>query len=215
MEGFLDFHALSATTPAPILVCDRSTQTLGSTRASYGTKCASALHFKAREIIPRCPLVCKSGTNSAIAIRTQSLMQKKKPTQKQSRHPEELLSAAAPSRWRRFAHLRTLQVTKRRRTWSFSQYYFIPSLVFLCVCVFNRGSIITPPVHNPPTAHPDGSVCFSHRELLYLCLIFLYFFYLLHYVVYNTVVCICINTIIYFSMDKNRKVRLRPTEGCF
>lgn len=52
--------------------------------------------------------------------------------------------------------------------------------------------------------HPPRSwVClFSHRELLYLCVLFFIFLYgyLLHYVVYNTVVCI--NTIIYFSMEK-------------
>lgn len=52
---------------------------------------------------------------------------------------------------------------------------------------------------------PASWVClFSHRELLYLCVLFFIFLYgyLLHYVVYNTVVCI--NTIIYFSMGQKK-----------
>lgn len=99
---------------------------------------------------------------------------------------------------------------------------FFVSYVVLCsvsVCVlyvFSNGSIIPPPMR---------WVClFSHRELLYLCVLFFIFLYgyLLHYVVYNTVVCI--NTIIYFSMEKKEskannckpgKIRLRHTEVCF
>lgn len=104
---------------------------------------------------------------------------------------------------------------------------FLPvSIIFCLLCcmsvsvcvlyVFSNGSII-------PT--PRRWVClFSHRELLYLCVLFFIFLYgyLLHYVVYNTVVCI--NTIIYFSMEKKDskanyyepgKMRLQHTEVCF
>lgn len=78
--------------------------------------------------------------------------------------------------------------------------FFVSYVLFVSVCVlyvFSNDSII-------PT--PRRWVClFSHRELLYLCVLFFIFLYgyLLHYVVYNTVVCI--NTIIYFSMEKRFK----------
>lgn len=51
----------------------------------------------------------------------------------------------------------------------------------------------------------------SHRELLYLCLIFFNISFMVIYysVVYNTVVCI--NTIIYFSMGGGVKASL---ENC-
>lgn len=69
-------------------------------------------------------------------------------------------------------------------------------VLFQCVyCMFSTVAVLSPP--------PMRWVClFSHRELLYLCVLFFIFLYgyLLHYVVYNTVVCI--NTIIYFSMEK-------------
>lgn len=81
----------------------------------------------------------------------------------------------------------------------FQQYYPLPPMIWVCL--------------------------FSYRELLYLCVLFFIFLYgyLLHYVVYNTVVCI--NTIIYFSME-NRfkskandytpgKIRVRHTEVSF
>lgn len=97
---------------------------------------------------------------------------------------------------------------------------FVPMwyVLFQCVyCMFSAMAVLSPP--------PRRWVClFSHRELLYLCVLFFIFLYgyLLHYVVYNTVVCI--NTIIYFIMEKNdskannykpRKIRLRCTEVCF
>lgn len=64
-------------------------------------------------------------------------------------------------------------------------------------CMFSAMAVLSPP--------PASWVClFSHRELLYLCVLFFIFLYgyLLHYVVYNTVVCI--NTIIYFSMGQKK-----------
>lgn len=71
-------------------------------------------------------------------------------------------------------------------------------VLFQCVyCMFSAMAVLSPP--------PRRWVClFSHRELLYLCVLFFIFLYgyLLHYVVYNTVVCI--NTIIYFSMEKKK-----------
>lgn len=66
---------------------------------------------------------------------------------------------------------------------------------FQCVLyVFSNGSIIPTPMR--------WACLFSHRQPLYLCVLFFIFLcgYLLHHVVYNTVVCI--NTIIYFSMKK-------------
>lgn len=90
-------------------------------------------------------------------------------------------------------------------------------ILFQCVyCMFSAMAVLSPP--------PRRWVClFSHRELLYLCVLFFIFLcgYLLHYVVYNTVVCI--NTIIYFSMEKDSKannykpgkMRLQNTEVCF
>lgn len=63
--------------------------------------------------------------------------------------------------------------------------------------MFSAMAVLSPP--------PASWVClFSHRELLYLCVLFFIFLYgyLLHYVVYNTVVCI--NTIIYFSMGQKK-----------
>lgn len=91
-------------------------------------------------------------------------------------------------------------------------------VLFQCVyCMFSAMAVLSPP--------PRRWVClFSHRELLYLCVLFFIFLYgyLLHYVVYNTVVCI--NTIIYFSMEKKDskannytpgKMRLQHTEVCF
>lgn len=72
-------------------------------------------------------------------------------------------------------------------------------VLFQCVyCMFSAMAVLSPP--------PTRWVClFSHRELLYLCVLFFIFLYgyLLHYVVYNTVVCI--NTIIYFSMEKKNQ----------
>lgn len=106
----------------------------------------------------------------------------------------------------------SLQVTKCRQIWipgvKFNhvftcQYYFFLSLMlfyvlFQCVyCMFSAMAVLSPP--------PRRWVClFSYRELLYLCVLFFIFLYgyLLHYVVYNTVVCI--NTIIYFSMEKKK-----------
>lgn len=94
--------------------------------------------------------------------------------------------------------------------------FFVSCSVSVCVLyVFSNDSII-------PTPKEMGM--FSHRELLYLCVLFFIFLYgyLLHYVVYNTVVCI--NTIIYFSMEKKDskannykpgKMRLQHTEVCF
>lgn len=71
-------------------------------------------------------------------------------------------------------------------------------VLFQCVyCMFSAMAVLSPP--------PRRWVClFSYRELLYLCVLFFIFLYgyLLHYVVYNTVVCI--NTIIYFSMEKKK-----------
>lgn len=98
----------------------------------------------------------------------------------------------------------------------FGSYVVLCSVSVCVLCVFSNGSIIPPPTR---------WVClFSHRELLYLCVLFFIFLYgyLLHYVVYNTVVCI--NTIIYFSMEKKEskannckpgKIRLQYTEVCF
>lgn len=98
--------------------------------------------------------------------------------------------------------------------------FFVSYVVclFQCVyCMFSAMAVLSPP--------PRRWVClFSHRELLYLCVLFFIFLYgyLLHYVVYNTVVCI--NTIIYFSMEKKDskanyyepgKMRLQHTEVCF
>lgn len=104
------------------------------------------------------------------------------------------------------------------------QYYYYFCLLcccyvlFQCVyCMFSAMAVLS------PTPHPQTRCLFSHRELLYLCVLFFIFLYgyLLHYVVYNTVVCI--NTIIYFSMDKKNKgeqleawkIRLRHTEVWF
>lgn len=91
-------------------------------------------------------------------------------------------------------------------------------VLFQCVyCMFSAMAVLSPPSRR--------WVClFSHRDLLYLCVLFFIFLYgyLLHYVVYNTVVCI--NTIIYFSMEKKDskantykpgKIRLQHTEVCF
>lgn len=84
-------------------------------------------------------------------------------------------------------------------------------LCFSVYCMFSAMAVLSPP--------PMRWVCLvSHRELLYLCVLFFIFLcgYLLHSVVYNTVVCI--NTIIYFSMGKDSEAnntRLRHTEVCF
>lgn len=72
--------------------------------------------------------------------------------------------------------------------------------------MFSAMAVLSPP--------PMRWVCqFSHRELLYLCVLFFIFLcgYLLHYVVYNTVVCI--NTIIYFSMKKDTKANNTSLEN--
>lgn len=78
----------------------------------------------------------------------------------------------------------------------FSLSLMLSYVLFQCVyCMFSAMAVLSPPSRR--------WVClFSHRDLLYLCVLFFIFLYgyLLHYVVYNTVVCI--NTIIYFSMEK-------------
>lgn len=54
----------------------------------------------------------------------------------------------------------------------------------------------------PPPSREDGCVCLVIENFyIYVSYFFIFLYgYLLHYVVYNTVVCI--NTIIYFSMGK-------------
>lgn len=77
--------------------------------------------------------------------------------------------------------------------------FFVSYVLVPCVyCMFSAMAVLSPP--------PRRWVClFSHRELLYLCVLFFIFLYgyLLHNVVYKTVVCI--NTIIYFSMENKGK----------
>lgn len=79
------------------------------------------------------------------------------------------------------------------------QYYFLSPLLlfvlFQCVyCMFQRWQYYPSP--------PHGSVCLVLENFyIYVSYFFVFLYgYLLHYVVYNTVVCI--NTIIYFSMGK-------------
>lgn len=74
--------------------------------------------------------------------------------------------------------------------------------------VFIHGSI------NPPWPSTTWVCLCTYRELLYLCVLFFIFLcaYLLHHVVYNTVVCF--NAIIYFSMKEKKEStpRLRRSE---
>lgn len=80
------------------------------------------------------------------------------------------------------------------------QYYFLSLMLsyvlFQCVyCMFQQWQYY-------PSPHGDGSVCLVLENFyIYVSYFFVFLYgYLLHYVVYNTVVCI--NTIIYFSMGK-------------
>lgn len=70
-------------------------------------------------------------------------------------------------------------------------------------------AVLTPP---SPTLQPHGFVCVL-IENFYIYVSYFFIFlcaYLLHHVVYNTVVCF--NAIIYFSMKEKKIPRLRRSE---
>lgn len=103
------------------------------------------------------------------------------------------------------ANMMNLRVLIQTQIFFTCQYYFGWSffivVVFLC---FSVCTVCFQQWQYYPSPQMIWVCLFSFRKLLYLCVLFFFFFlycYLLHYVVYNTVVCI--NTIIYFSIKKS------------